>query len=108
MDRDRMADYQRMAAELRAAGMRAEVYLGNPKNFGNQLKYADKRQSPVAVIQGADEAAAGKVQIKDLVLGAQIAASASLEEWKSQPAQQEVDLADLVPAVRAILARTGG
>ena len=44
----------------------------------------------------------------DLVLGAQIAASASLEEWKSQPAQQEVDLADLVPAVRAILARTGG
>ena len=45
-DRDRMADYQRMAAELRAAGMRAEVYLGNPKNFGNQLKYADKRQSP--------------------------------------------------------------
>ena len=37
MDRDRMADYQAMVAELRNAGIRAEVYLGNPKNFGNQL-----------------------------------------------------------------------
>ncbi|HBB85918.1 MAG TPA: histidine--tRNA ligase, partial [Sulfitobacter sp.] len=43
MDRDRMADYQAMVAELRQAGIRAEVYLGNPKNFGNQMKYADKR-----------------------------------------------------------------
>ena len=51
MDRDRMADYMAMVGELRSAGIRAEVYLGNPKNFGNQLKYADKRQSPVAVIQ---------------------------------------------------------
>ncbi|HSG36892.1 MAG TPA: histidine--tRNA ligase, partial [Paracoccaceae bacterium] len=53
MDRDRMADYQAMAGELRGAGIRAEVYLGNPKNFGNQLKYADRRESPVAVIEGA-------------------------------------------------------
>jgi histidyl-tRNA synthetase len=60
MDRDRMAEYQAMASELRNAGIRAEVYLGNPKNFGNQLKYADKRQSPVAVIQGSDEARAAR------------------------------------------------
>ncbi len=105
MDRDRMGDYHAMAAELRAAGIRAEVYLGNPKNFGNQLKYADKRNSPVAIIQGADEAARGVVQIKDLILGAQIAANASLEEWKSQPAQTEIRRADLVAATRAILDR---
>ena len=55
MDRDRMADYQTMVSELRKAGIRAEVYLGNPKNFGNQLKYADKRNSPVAIIEGGDE-----------------------------------------------------
>ncbi|MEO1679384.1 MAG: histidine--tRNA ligase [Pseudomonadota bacterium] len=103
MDRARMADYQAMVGELRAAGIRAEVYLGNPKNFGNQLKYADKRQSPVAVIQGEDEAAQGVVQLKDLVLGARIAADASLEEWKSQPAQREVARADLVAEVRAML-----
>ena len=103
MDRDRMADYQAMVADLRAAGIRAEVYLGNPKNFGNQLKYADKRQSPMAIIQGADEAARGVVQVKDLILGARIAAEASHEEWKAQPAQTEVARADLVAEVRRIL-----
>jgi len=103
MDRDRMADYQAMVGELRAAGIRAEVYLGNPKNFGNQLKYADKRHSPVAIIQGTDEAERGVVQVKDLILGARIAESASLEEWKSQPAQFEVTRADLVAEVKRII-----
>ncbi|MCO8145208.1 histidine--tRNA ligase [Rhodovulum tesquicola] len=107
MDRDRMADYQAMVGELRAADIRAEVYLGNPKNFGNQLKYADRRGSPVAVIQGGDEAARDVVQIKDLVLGAKIAESASLEEWKSQPAQFEAPRAELVAQVKRLLARNG-
>lgn len=103
MDRDRMADYMGIVGELRRAGVRAEMYLGNPKNFGNQLKYADKRQSPVAVIQGGDEAAKGTVVLKDLILGAKIAAGASLEEWKSRPAQVEVSRADLIPALRRML-----
>ena len=105
MDRDRMADYQAMVAELRQAGLRAEVYLGNPKNFGNQLKYADKRHSPAAVIEGADEKARGVVQIKDLILGAEIAAQATLEEWKENPSQIEVPRADLVARVREIVER---
>ncbi|SDY37043.1 histidine--tRNA ligase [Citreimonas salinaria] len=103
MDRDRMPDYQAMVSELRAAGIRAEVYLGNPKNFGNQLKYADRRGSPVAVIAGEDEQARGVVQIKDLVLGARIAENASLEEWKERPSQYEVPRGELVARVRAIL-----
>ena len=103
MDRSRMADYQAMVGELRSAGIRAEVYLGNPKNFGNQLKYADKRHSPVAVIQGEDEAARGVVQVKDLVLGAKLAQSASHEEWKAQPAQREVSRGDLVAEIRRML-----
>ncbi|MFV0245389.1 MAG: histidine--tRNA ligase [Qingshengfaniella sp.] len=107
MDRDRMADYQAMAADLRKAGIRAEVYLGNPKNFGNQMKYADRRGAPLAVIQGGDEAARGVVQIKDLILGAKIAEDASLEEWKARPAQVEVPLADLVQAVRDMLESAG-
>ena len=105
MDRDRMADYMAMVGELRAAGIRAEVYLGNPKNFGNQLKYADKRESPVAVIQGGNEAEKGVVILKDLILGAQIAQNATLEEWKDRPAQVEVPRADLVAAVRRMLAQ---
>jgi len=108
MDRDRMADYQAMVAELRSAGIRAEVYLGNPKNFGNQLKYADRRSSPAAVIEGADEKARGVVQIKDLVLGAQIAESATLEEWKERPSQIEVPRSELVAALRDMLAGQDG
>lgn len=103
MDRDRMPDYMAMVGELRKAGIRAEVYLGNPKNFGNQLKYADKRASPVAVIQGGDEAAKGTVILKDLVLGAKIAENATLEEWKDRPAQVEVPRAELVAVVRKML-----
>ena len=103
MDRDRMADYQAMAGELRRAGIRAEVYLGNPKNFGNQLKYADRRGAPVAVIQGSDERARGVVVLKDLILGAKIAESATLEEWKDRPAQVEVPRGELVAAVRRML-----
>jgi histidyl-tRNA synthetase len=105
MDRDRMADYLAMAAELRQAGVRAEVYLGNPKSFGNQLKYADQRRAPLAIIEGGDEKARGVVQVKDLALGAKIAAQASVEEWKSQPAQEEVPRAGLVAYVRAKLGR---
>ena len=107
MDRDRMADYQTMVAELRNANIRAEVYLGNPKNFGNQMKYADRRGSPIAVIEGADEHAAGKVQLKDLILGAQIAQNATLEEWKDRPSQIEVDRSDFVAQVQAMLERQG-
>jgi histidyl-tRNA synthetase len=104
MDRDRMADYMGMVGDLRRAGIRAEMYLGNPKNFGNQLKYADKRSSPIAIIQGGDEAAKGVVVLKDLILGAKIAENATLEEWKDRPAQVEVPRANLVDAVRKMLA----
>ncbi|MGB3245032.1 MAG: HisS family protein, partial [Sulfitobacter sp.] len=103
MDKARMADYQAMVAELRNEGIRAEVYLGNPKNFGNQLKYADKRGSPVAIIEGGDEHEKGLIQIKDLILGAQIAESATHAEWKDRPSQYEVPRGDLVAKVREIL-----
>ncbi|MBE0453549.1 MAG: histidine--tRNA ligase [Roseovarius sp.] len=103
MDRTRMAEYQAMVGELRRAGIRAEVYLGNPKNFGNQMKYADRRGSPVAIIAGEDEFARGVVQVKDLILGARIAESATLEEWKDRPSQTEVPREALVDTVRNIL-----
>ncbi|RYH01619.1 histidine--tRNA ligase [Salipiger sp. IMCC34102] len=104
MDRARMPDYQAMVSELRQAGIRAEVYLGNPKNFGNQLKYADKRGSPVAVIAGEDEFGRDVVQVKDLILGAKIAQNATLEEWKDRPSQAEIARTDLVAHIRDLLA----
>ena len=109
MDRDQMVEYQTIVTELRNAGLRAEAYLGNPKNFGNQLKYADARNSPVAVIQGSDERDRGVVQIKDLALGKSLAANIETnEEWKAQPAQMEIKRADLVAEVRKMIARANG
>jgi len=108
-DKDRIADYQAMVKELRLANIRAELYLGNPKNFGNQLKYADKRNSPVAVIQGGDEVANGEVQIKDLIEGKKAAeAIASNTEWRaSRPAQFSVSRDKLVETVQEVLKRHG-
>ncbi|WP_062111398.1 histidine--tRNA ligase [Aureimonas sp. AU40] len=114
MDRDRMADYQRMATllrrELNGEGqplVPVEVFQGNPKQFGKQLQYADRRGAPVVVIQGGDEKAAGKVQVKDLVEGKRVAAGIEDNaEWREARAGQElVDESDLVEAVRRILAR---
>jgi histidyl-tRNA synthetase len=107
-DRDRVADYQRMVSALRAANIRAELYLGNPKNnIGTQLKYADKRSSPCAIIQGGDEKARGEVQIKDLVLGATLTGIKDREEYlkKQTEAQLAVKEGALVEAVRNLLAR---
>ena len=107
-DRDRIADYQRMVSTLRAANICAELYLGNPKNnIGSQLKYADKRHSPCAIIQGGDEKARGEVQIKDLILGGAIAEIKDRDEYlkKQAEAQFAAKETDLVEAVRGLLAR---
>jgi histidyl-tRNA synthetase len=110
-DRDRIGDYQKMVATLRNAGIRAELYLGNPKHsVGQQLKYADRRGSPCAVIQGSDEKQKGEVQIKDLLLGAEIAGlSKDRDDYLQKQAEAQFAVAEdgLVDAVRKVLARHG-
>ncbi len=110
-DRDRVVDYQRMVSALRNDGIRAELYLGNPKNIGNQLKYADKRNAPCVIIQGGDEKndpAGPQVIVKDLILGAELAKlEKGRDEYlqKQADAQRKVPEGELVSAVRAVLAR---
>jgi histidyl-tRNA synthetase len=109
-DRDRLTDYQNMVAKLRAASIRAELYLGNPKNLGNQLKYADRRNSPCVVIQGSDEKAKGEVTVKDLIVGAELA---KLEKGRDEHLQKQTQAQvtigedELVATVQALLARHG-
>jgi histidyl-tRNA synthetase len=109
MEKDRLADYQKMAQSLRAAGIRAEMYLGTA-GMKAQMKYADKRGAPCVVIQGGDERAKGEVQIKDLVEGAKAAATIKdSKEWREgRPAQVSVPEANLIAAVRDVLARHKG
>jgi histidyl-tRNA synthetase len=105
-DKDRMADYQKMAQDLRAAGIRAELYLGS-SGMKAQMKYADRRGSPCVVIQGGDEKGRGEVQIKDLRLGATLTSIEDREEYlkKQAEAQFAVPEADLVKAVKSVLDR---
>jgi histidyl-tRNA synthetase len=109
MEKDRIADYQKMAQALRTAGIRAEMYLGTA-GMKAQMKYADRRGAPCVVIQGGDERAKGEVQIKDLIEGAKAAAIIKdSREWReARPAQFSVPEANLVAAVREILARHRG
>jgi histidyl-tRNA synthetase len=106
MDKDRQGDYQKMVQQLRGAGIRAEMYVGTGK-IPAQMKYADKRGSPLVVIQGGDEKAKGEVMLKDLRLGAVLARSIETrEEYASQRlAQVSVPEADLVSEVRKMLSR---
>jgi histidyl-tRNA synthetase len=110
MDQARVADALAMANELRAAGVRAEAYLG-AAGMKAQLKYADKRAAPVAVIQGGDELAKGVVTLKDLKLGAKIAAGLGEDREAYAKAreqvQAEVPREGLVVAVQQMLARKG-
>jgi histidyl-tRNA synthetase len=108
-----IAEYQRLVTKLREAEyapgkkIRAELYLGSGK-FGAQMKYADKRGSPCVVIQGGNEKEKGEVQIKDLILGAEIAGlSKDRDDYlkKQAEAQFAVKESELVDAVRKVLAR---
>ncbi|MGH6684399.1 MAG: histidine--tRNA ligase [Pseudolabrys sp.] len=81
---------QALAAKLRNAGIRAELYLGNPKHgIGQQLKYADRRGSPCAVIQGPDEKAKGEVQLRDLIAGAAPSDTADRAEHLKKQAEAQ-------------------
>jgi histidyl-tRNA synthetase len=106
MDRDQVASYQKMTQKLRNAGIRAEMYLGS-SGMKAQMKYADKRGSPVVVIQGGDERTKGEVTLKDLIEGAKAAAAfKDNKEWKAaRPAQSTIPEDQLVEAVRDILAQ---
>jgi histidyl-tRNA synthetase len=108
MDRDveSLGRYQKFVQDLRHSGIRAEMYQGNPKNFGNQLKYADRRGTPLAIIQGGDERAQGVVQIKDLIEGKRLSGEITDNvAWReARVAQVSVPEGELVAKVREMLA----
>lgn len=103
-DQSRMADYFAVAQEVRAAGIAAEVYLGT-SGMRPQMKYADRRLAPAAIIVGDDELAAGTVTVKDLDLGRALASGVTDNAaWREQrPGQQTVPRAELVTVLRRIL-----
>jgi len=104
LDRAALGGYQAMVSELRNAGIAAELYLGE-SGMRAQLKYADRRRAPIAIIEGSDERAKGEVTIRDLMLGAQGAADAKTKEDWTARAQKAVKRTDMLQSVREILNR---
>ena len=101
-----MQHYLDAVSELRNAGIAAELYLGRA-GMKAQMKYADRRGAPAAVILGGDEIAAGQVTVKDLDAGRALAAGVTDNEaWKSErPGQQIVPRSELVATVARIVAQ---
>ncbi len=104
LDNDAMNGYFQMANELRSAGIMAEVYLGSA-GMKAQMKYADRRSSPLVIIEGSNEREKGVLTLKDLKLGAEMAKNIKDNDaWREgRPAQSEILRTNLVNAVKAIL-----
>jgi histidyl-tRNA synthetase len=108
MDQRFLKECQQMTFELRRAGIPAEMFMGDG-GFRKQMKYADKRGCPLAVICGEDEFNAGTVSIKDLVVGREL--SKNIEDrasWtKDRPAQITAQRSELVNAIKQALGLQG-
>ncbi len=106
MDENLMMEYQKITAELRNAGISAEMYLGK-EGFRRQLKYADQRNIYIAIIIGSNEIEDNQVTIKDLKLGKKLSKEIKdRDKWrKEQPAQIVVPRSNLVNEVRKIISR---
>jgi histidyl-tRNA synthetase len=114
MDKARIADYHKMVSELRDMRgpadtplVRAEMYLGDGR-FGAQMKYADRRGAVAAIIQGSDEKAKNQVTVKDLILGAELAAlGKDREDYRAKQAEAQFSVGEehLLDAVRKVLSR---
>lgn len=109
LDKTRRADYQRLADEVRAAGIACELYVGGG-GAAKQFKYADRRGFTVAIVAGPDEFEADQVSLKDLRLGRELSQAEGFAEdrkkWlESLPGQVTVPRAELVAQIREVLAR---
>ncbi|HOO56857.1 MAG TPA: histidine--tRNA ligase [bacterium] len=109
MDKNYMAEYQKLAVELREAGFPAELFMGSG-GFRKQMKYADRRELPLAIICGEDEFRSGQVSIKDLMLGKEMSKEIDdRAEWvKDRPAQVTVQREEMIETVRKMLAEYNG
>tara|TARA_B100000927_G_scaffold135278_1_gene109138 strand:+ start:562 stop:2022 length:1461 start_codon:yes stop_codon:yes gene_type:complete len=104
MDKNLMQHYISIASDLRAHGVNTDLYVGNPKDFGKQMKYADFRNAAFAIVAGTNELKDDIVQVKDLKLGRKLSADiSSNEEWKEQPAQFPVKREELIEKILELL-----
>ena len=105
MDAALAEDYIGMTWELRRAGIPTELYLGNAKGPGKQLKYADQYEIPIVLLYGSNEKEQGIVTIKDMAVGREkTKAVGDRKEWlAARPGQFTVPRTQLVSALQKLL-----
>jgi histidyl-tRNA synthetase len=105
MDAALAEDYIGMTWELRRAGIPTELYLGNAKGPGKQLKYADQYEIPIVILYGSNEKEQGIVTIKDMAVGREkTKAVGDRKEWlAARPGQFTVPRTQLVSALKKLL-----
>jgi histidyl-tRNA synthetase len=98
-------DYLQMTWELRRAGIPTELYIGMQKRAGQQLRYADQYDIPLAILYGSNEKEQGTVTIKDMSAGREKAKDVGdRREWlAARPGQVTVPRAQLVETVKQML-----
>lgn len=64
-------DIIRLAAEIRAQGLRTSVYLGSSGKLAKQLKWAHDQHARMVLIYGPDEQQAREVTVRDMDSGEQ-------------------------------------
>lgn len=107
LDKSLTGEYQKLVAELRAAGINAELYVGT-QNIGKQFQYASRTGKIACIVMGSDELARGEVSIKDLRLGDELSKEVGEDRKKwleQQPAQSSASRGQMIEAVRGVLAR---
>ena len=101
IDPSYLIHYHKLANQLHQADIKSEVYAGDG-NLKVQMKYADRRNAPCAIIQGRKEMSQGVIQIKNLILGKQLSKTVSSnKEWReNHPAQLSVPEYQMVPTIK--------
>jgi len=84
---DLVTESLRMASALRQAGIKTEMYFDND-SLGKQVGYADRKGIPYVLILGPDEAAAGRVALRNLRTKQQVTveraqAAVQIESWRA-------------------------
>ncbi len=104
MVRDKLVEYHKLAFKLRENGINTEVYLGE-EGIGKQLKYADKKDIPIALIIGEDEFKEDIVSIKDLRAKERIEKEiGDRKKWlEARVGQKRVKVSQLVDEIKNIL-----
>jgi histidyl-tRNA synthetase len=106
MDAALADDYLQMTWELRRAGIPTELYIGMQKRAGQQLRYADQYDIPLAILYGSNEKEQGTVTIKDMSVGREKTKDVGdRREWlAARPGQIVVPRVQLVETVQRMLA----